>query len=350
MIKTKREFSNRLLDWFDQHGRKTLPWQVNKIPYRVWISEVMLQQTQVATVIPYYEKFMASFPDVKSLASAELDEVLHHWSGLGYYSRAKNLHKAAKMIMDEFGGEFPDTQASIETLPGIGRSTAGAILSMGFKKRAAILDGNVKRVVARLYALDGWVGKADVLKQFWAIAEKHTPADRVDDFSQAIMDLGATLCTRSRPACSECPFVRDCSAYKTETIAKYPAKKPKKVMPVKQTHWLVLSCENQFFVKQRSMEGIWPGLFSFLNFDDAEGLKNFCDEYQLDAEKLSGHSVFRHTFSHYHLDISVQLLMLAKKPKSLKVLGGQWFDPAQPKSIGFAAPVSKVIQKLQSES
>lgn len=350
MIKIKPKFSERLLDWFDQHGRKALPWQVDKTPYRVWISEIMLQQTQVATVIPYYEKFMASFPDVERLACADLDEVLHHWSGLGYYSRAKNLHKTAKMIVDEFDGEFPDAQESIETLPGIGRSTAGAILSIGFKKRAAILDGNVKRVVARLYALDGWVGKSDVLKRFWMIAEKHTPTDRVDDFTQAIMDLGATLCTRSRPVCSECPFVRDCSAYDANAIDKYPAKKPKKVMPVKQTHWLVLSCKNQFFVRQRSLEGVWPGLFGFLDFDDIEALKSFCDEYQLNTGKLVAHPDFRHTFSHYHLDISVTLIALDKKPTNLKPLDGQWFDPARPKSIGFAAPVSNIIQKLQSEA
>ncbi|MCY4045201.1 MAG: A/G-specific adenine glycosylase [Cellvibrionales bacterium] len=340
-------FSSRLLAWYDRHGRKTLPWQVNKTPYRVWISEIMLQQTQVATVIPYYEKFMASFPTVGCLAKSELDSVLHHWSGLGYYSRAKNLHKAAKMVVDEFDGEFPKTQEQMEQLPGVGRSTAGAILSIGHKKRAAILDGNVKRVIARLYALDGWVGKASVLKKFWEVAEAHTPSKRVDAFSQAIMDLGATLCTRSQPNCSICPFVNDCKAYSTQSIVKYPEKKPKKTLPIKQVHWLVLAFEGQFFIRQRPLEGIWPGLFGFIDFDDKDALRSFCHDRDLDDGELSAYPEFRHTFSHYHLDISVNLMQCLDEPKHLSDLNGEWFDPCSPKSIGFAAPVAKVLQQLQ---
>jgi A/G-specific adenine glycosylase len=206
------EFAARVLNWFDGHGRKDLPWQQNINPYRVWISEIMLQQTQVQTVIPYYERFMQSFPDLASLAAANIDAVLQHWSGLGYYARARNLHRAAQIIRDNHNGVFPNTFDDVVALPGIGRSTAGAVLAIASGARHAILDGNVKRVLARHAAVGGWPGKTEVVTRLWSLAEENTPINRVADYTQAIMDLGATLCTRSKPGCYACPVAVDCAA------------------------------------------------------------------------------------------------------------------------------------------
>lgn len=208
----KQSFSTRLLAWFEQHGRKDLPWQQTPSPYRVWVSEIMLQQTQVATVIPYFERFMQRFPDVLKLANAEQDEVLHLWTGLGYYARGRNLHKAAQTIRDEFGGEFPTTLDQVMALPGIGRSTAGAILSLSLGQHHAILDGNVKRVLARYHAIEGWPGTATIEKQLWGLAEQHVPPDDNAAYTQAIMDLGATVCRRSKPLCPLCPQNQQCQA------------------------------------------------------------------------------------------------------------------------------------------
>ena len=220
------DFSRAVLTWFDKHGRKTLPWQQGITPYRVWLSEIMLQQTQVTTVIPYFERFVARFPDVASLAAAPINDVLHLWTGLGYYARARNLHRCAQTLVCNYGGEFPATVEALAELPGIGRSTAGAIVSIAFKQRAAILDGNVKRVLARYHAVAGWPGDATTLKTLWVHAETHTPKKRVNNYTQAMMDLGATLCTRSKPACERCPVMSTCVAYATGQVNLYPGKKP----------------------------------------------------------------------------------------------------------------------------
>ena len=230
-MSAKTDIATPLLDWFDQHGRKDLPWQVDRTPYRVWVSEIMLQQTQVSTVIPFYERFMDQFPDVVALASAAEDAVLHLWTGLGYYARARNLHRCAKHICDAHGGVFPSDLAGLEALPGIGRSTAGAILCLAMDTRAPILDGNVKWVLARYHAFAGWPGQRAVSERLWASAEQHTPWDRVADYTQAIMDLGATVCTRSKPDCARCPLTRDCLARKQNNQTAYPGKKPRKRYP-----------------------------------------------------------------------------------------------------------------------
>jgi len=225
-------FRERVFDWFDAHGRKSLPWQYDKTPYRVWVSEIMLQQTQVTTVIPYFERFMARFPNVLALAQAPQDDVLHLWTGLGYYARARNLHKAAKVVVDEHDGEFPTHDLKAMTaLPGIGRSTAGAIVSISTGQRAAILDGNVKRVLARLHAVDGWPGKSDVLARLWALAECYTPDKRLPDYTQAMMDLGAMICTRGKPSCLLCPFEDVCVAHAQGEERRYPGSKPKRELP-----------------------------------------------------------------------------------------------------------------------
>ena len=219
------EFACRVLEWYDRHGRKDLPWQ-QAGAYGIWVSEIMLQQTQVQTVIPYYERFMRRFPDAGSLADAALDDVLQHWSGLGYYARARNLHKAAAVIRDAHGGEFPRAFDDVVALPGVGRSTAGAIVSLAFGERQPILDGNVKRVLARHEAIAGWPGTAAVQERLWSVAERHTPHERVAEYTQAIMDLGATVCTRSNPTCDECPVAVDCEARRAQTIADFPGRKP----------------------------------------------------------------------------------------------------------------------------
>ena len=233
-------FADRVLAWFDVHGRKDLPWQHPRTPYRVWISEVMLQQTQVATVIPYFERFIARFPNVDTLARAEIDDVLHLWTGLGYYARGRNLHAAARRIVDEHDSELPKTLDALIALPGIGRSTAGAILSAGHGIRASILDGNVKRVLARYFAVDGYPGERAVAETLWAHAEANTPDARVADYTQAIMDLGATLCTRSRPRCFDCPVSAECIALKNDSTDRYPAARPRKALPVRRARMFVL--------------------------------------------------------------------------------------------------------------
>lgn len=218
------QFSAQVLDWYDKYGRKTLPWQIDKTPYKVWLSEVMLQQTQVATVIPYFERFMARFPTVTDLANAPLDEVLHLWTGLGYYARARNLHKAAQQVATLHGGKFPETFEEIAALPGVGRSTAGAILSLSLGKHFPILDGNVKRVLARCYAVSGWPGKKEVENKLWSLSKQVTPAVGVERFNQAMMDLGAMICTRSKPKCSLCPLQNGCIAAANDSWSLYPGK------------------------------------------------------------------------------------------------------------------------------
>ncbi|HNP37856.1 MAG TPA: A/G-specific adenine glycosylase, partial [Woeseiaceae bacterium] len=244
------EIAPRLLAWFDEHGRKDLPWQVDD-PYRVWVSEIMLQQTQVQTVIPYFTRFIARFGDVRALADAAIDEVLHHWSGLGYYARARNLHAAAKLIRDEFGGKFPASADELKALPGIGRSTAAAILALSFGERYAILDGNVKRVLARHSAVPGWPGKTAVAKTLWQLAEQNTPRDRVGAYTQAIMDLGATLCTRSKPRCSDCPLKSDCCALAEGAVASYPGSKPRKVKPLRETSMMLALAGDAVYLERR---------------------------------------------------------------------------------------------------
>lgn len=338
-------FALRLLQWFDLHGRHDLPWQQDITPYRVWVSEIMLQQTQVSTVIPYYQAFMHSFPSVHALANASEDDVLHHWSGLGYYARARNLHKAAKMVVEN-GGEFPIGVEVLVELPGIGRSTAGAIASIAQNQYAAILDGNVKRVLARHQAIEGWAGQAKVADKLWLIAEAETPKKRTADYTQAIMDLGATLCTRSKPLCNFCPVSEDCLALATNSIADYPGKKPKKVMPVKQTQMLILqNKQGDVLLKKRPASGIWGGLWSL---PELEGSVEDWVQQQF-QQTAPSHSwpVMRHTFSHYHLDIQPIAVQLSKESPQIMEGGQQlWYNSAHPEQIGLAAPVKKLIDAL----
>ena len=345
------DFSECVLAWFDEHGRKHLPWQRDKTPYRVWVSEIMLQQTQVATVIPYYEKFMRRFPDLASLAEAPEDDVLSHWSGLGYYARARNLHKCAKRAVADYVGELPSDIDELVTMPGIGLSTAGAVLSLSLGQSHAILDGNVKRVLARYHAVQGWPGSKPVLDTLWAHSHQHTPSMRTADFNQAMMDLGATLCTRSKPACHRCPLAAHCEALAGGDPTVYPAKKPKKDIPVKSTVMLLLSNEaGDVLMQKRPPSGIWGGLWSLPEVAETDETVPWLKKAGLVATS-NGVSVarFRHTFSHYHLDIDVQALTVdVLDAVILEAVERVWYNGVQFPG-GVAAPVSKILNSLEGE-
>ncbi len=356
MKKTTPEFSERVLNWFDRHGRKNLPWQHPITPYRVWISEIMLQQTQVATVIPYYDKFMTSFPSLESLANAPIDDVLKHWSGLGYYARARNLHKAAQQVRDEFNGEFPDDLESVVSLSGIGRSTAGAILSIAFQQKQAILDGNVKRVLARYHCVEGWYGNAKVQKELWLLADKHLPHDapksRYADYTQAMMDLGATLCTRSRPDCNQCPLQEDCTALKTGTTDKYPTPKPKKTLPERSAIMLMMHRDNEIYLAKRPPTGIWGGLWGFPQFTDLEEAEAWLDDQGYAADTLNSATAlanYKHTFSHYRLTIH-PLLIQYQKPHTCAVMETEeslWYNIHEEFNGGLATPVQDLLETFK---
>jgi A/G-specific adenine glycosylase len=341
------EFAQRLLDWYDRHGRHDLPWQRDATPYHVWLSEIMLQQTQVATVIPYYERFTARFPTLADLARADIDEVLHHWSGLGYYARGRNLHRAARHLVAEYGGEFPADLEALQTLPGVGRSTAGAILSSALGGRAAILDGNVKRVLARYHAVTGWPGQTAVARQLWALAEEHTPRTRVADYTQAIMDLGATLCTRTRPACARCPQAMDCAAHAAGRQADFPGRKPRKTLPTRRTVFVVAATpDGGMFLQRRAASGLWGGLWCFPEVEDEPAAIAYC-RTSLGAEVSGAQALapLRHSFSHYHLEISPLLLTLSRHPGAISEGDALccWPGDALP-AVGIAAPVRRVWQ------
>jgi len=342
-----QDFSQRILKWFDQHGRKHLPWQQNISPYRVWISEIMLQQTQVSTVIPYFETFMQRFPTVTDLAAASIDEVLHLWTGLGYYTRARNLHKAAQYVAYECNGQFPTGQDNLTALPGVGRSTAGAIEAIGNRGVATILDGNVKRVLARFHAIEGWPGQSQVEKQLWHVAEQHTPTQRCADYTQAMMDMGATLCTRNKPNCQACPLQQDCQALAQNRTSELPAKKPRKTLPVKHTTmYIIADPDGNILLKQRPPQGLWGGLWVLPEHDKLEQITQYGE--------INGHNPlpgFRHTFSHFHLDIDVVSITLSNKhPQIMDADGLLWYNYHQPAAIGLAAPVKLLLDRYHEET
>lgn len=347
---TPKQFQKTLLTWFDQYGRKELPWQQNKTPYRVWVSEIMLQQTQVATVIPYYTRFMKQFPSLKQLAQADLDAILHLWTGLGYYSRARNLHKAARDIVSTLHGRFPNTMEDLVTLPGIGPSTAGAILACAFNQQATILDGNVKRVLTRLYGIRSPITDKDTEKQLWDIATSLTPQERVADYTQAMMDLGATLCTRSKPQCDICPFKNQCEAYKHDWVAQLPAKTRKKPLPIKQTAFLIMAYQNSILLEKKQGKGVWQGLWSFPECDydiQSTTLTNSIHEtYGYTPSVITPLAPFRHTFSHYHLEINPIHVIINKIPKKNGRKEQLWYSLDAPNPVGLPQPVKRLLEQL----
>ncbi len=344
------EFQQTILFWFDQYGRKNLPWQQNMTPYRIWLSETMLQQTQVTTVIPYFNAFIEKFPDIESLANAPVDEVLQRWSGLGYYARARNLHKTAQLIVER--GCFPDTLDELIALPGIGLSTAGAILSIAFKKSYPILDGNVKRLLARFKAVYGWSGNSQVNKELWSISAYLTPVERVADYTQAMMDLGALICTRSKPACETCPLKGHCLARITDSVLLLPTPKPRKTLPVKQLTFLLLTDNSgQILLEKRPPTGIWGGLWSLPEFDCIEAARNWCLIKNMAIVDQMTLATKRHTFSHYHLDYT-PLLIETDNPINIVMEANQtvWYKAEQIDELGLAAPIKLLLQqKLKYE-
>lgn len=341
----KREkLSSATLEWWDLHGRKDLPWQHRPTPYRVWVSEVMLQQTQVKSVIRYFDPFMTRFPSVESLASASQDEVLAQWTGLGYYSRARNLHKAAQAVVNQFGGTFPDDLTNLQTLPGIGRSTAGAILSLAFGLRAPILDGNVKRVLARVHAVAGAPAKASTLNTLWALAEEHTPEHRFGHYTQAMMDLGATLCTRSKPQCLICPLQEICTARQQGTPTAYPQASARKDIPNKHVHMLIAqTSDGSILLEKRPPSGVWASLWSLPEFEDRAALCNWLAQHRMGLRAdMTELEPFRHTFSHFHLNVTPVLAQTGSGQLIMDSASHVWFQGGKPPG-GFAAPVKSLL-------
>ncbi|MCP4985779.1 MAG: A/G-specific adenine glycosylase [Colwellia sp.] len=347
-------FGQQVVSWYHQQGRKHLPWQQNKTPYRVWISEIMLQQTQVATVIPYYQRFMTSFPTITDLANADEDTVLHHWTGLGYYARARNLHKAAKLMTSDFEGEFPTKIEQVIALPGIGRSTAGAILSLSLKQHHPILDGNVKRVLARSYLVEGYNGLSKFDKALWQLSEQLTPSIETDSFNQAMMDLGATVCTRSKPTCDLCPVEQSCLAKAGNQQSKFPQKKPKKKIPEKKTIMIIPRIKgdkkNQVLMEKRPPTGIWGGLWCFHELNEITELDDLLTSLSLKALSSQTLPEFRHTFSHFHLDITpVVVDCQAYDSRKINEPNPQkWYDLNQGLSVGLAASTQKLLTLLSN--
>ena len=346
-------FAERVLNWFDQHGRKGLPWQQDISPYRVWISEIMLQQTQVNTVIPYFLKFMDSFPDVNSLANADQDYVLKHWSGLGYYARARNLHKAAQTIRDEYSGRFPENIDDVIALSGIGKSTAGAILSIACQQSHAILDGNVKRVLARYYIVDGWTGSAKAQKQLWKYAEALLPTaslKRTADYTQVMMDLGATICTRSKPKCSACPLHGDCKALALGKTQEYPQPKPKKSLPKRSTIMLILqNTQNEVMLQKRPATGIWGGLWSFPQFETGDQANEWLlENFNIELNSHAKLPELIHTFSHFRLTIQPYLVQIESQQQGIMEAEAQlWYNINTEFDGGLAAPITTLLKTLK---
>ena len=342
-----RSLAPRLLAWFADHGRHDLPWQQDRSPYRVWVSEIMLQQTQVATVIPYYGRFMARFPDVAALAAAPLDEVLHLWSGLGYYARARNLHRAARIVRDAFGGSVPEEHAALVGLPGIGRSTAGAILALARDARHPILDGNVKRVLARWFGVDGFPGEASVAAELWDLSEAVTPRRRAADFTQAIMDLGATLCTHRNPRCDACPLAADCVARRTGRTGELPARRAPRRRPRRRVVWLVFRRGAAVLLERRPPSGIWGGLWGFPEFAtrgaaEASAVARSGGRPPIVVEL----DPLRHVFTHFELEIAPLLVELDRRSALVEGAAETWYKSRAPTKLGLAAPVATLVAEL----
>ena len=337
-------FQKQLLAWFDQHGRHDLPWQTPRDAYRVWLSEVMLQQTQVATVIPYFKKFIHRFPTVQSLAAANIDDLLALWAGLGYYTRAKNLHKAARLV-DQMGA-FPNDLTALMALPGVGRSTAGAILAQAFNQYGVILDGNVRRVLIRFHALHGDPTSSTLQKSLWELAEHYTPKKRIVDYSQAIMDLGAMVCTRSKPQCPICPLNKECRGYAEQTVNLLPNKRIAKKIPLKSTVMLVIqNAKQQLCFIKRPLSGLWNGLWCLPMLEQNQQLTEWLNQQHYRIKQQQTLPTFRHTFSHFALDISVLLIDIhAFKKKPLT--DQQWFTREEALQLGIPAPVKKILVQL----
>jgi A/G-specific adenine glycosylase len=345
---TYSPIAGALIDWHHLHGRHDLPWQLERTPYRVWVSEIMLQQTQVAAVIPYYERFIARFPDERALAAGSIDEVLHLWSGLGYYARARNLHRAAIRICEQHGGLFPLDFESVASLPGIGRSTAGAILALSCGERWPILDGNVRRVLSRYFAVEGDPCARATVELLWSHAARCTPTVQVDVYTQAIMDLGATLCTRAGPRCGECPLSAQCDARRSGTQHRIPPPRRRALKRRRHTFMLLAMHSDNVLLVQRSPHGIWGGLWCLPEFGSPEAARAFLAEHAAGpgAQAPQPLASIDHSFTHFDLTITP---LLARCDASTGVADARptlWYDPRNPPAVGLPAPIKVLLENL----
>ena len=340
-----KHFGETLLHWFDIHGRKDLPWQSPRNAYRVWVSEIMLQQTQVKTAIPYFIRFLTSFPDVDALAKASEDEVLAHWSGLGYYSRARNLHKTAMIIKNDHQGEFPRELKTLIQCPGIGPSTAAAILSLAYDMSTAILDGNVKRVLSRYFLIGGDPQQRVTQQKLWQLANGCMPEKRCADYTQAIMDFGATCCTPKNPLCTNCPLKTSCLAHQTDVVSLYPEKKTKKPLPTKQEQFLLIhTSDDLIYLEKRPSNGLWGGLWCLPNIDIGASPTSYVQEtYVLHTEEAQPLMSMKHSFSHFHLHIFALTLQTNTNINILSVAPGRWFKAHELSTLGLAKPVQIIL-------
>lgn len=345
-----REFAEKLLDWQRQHGRHNLPWQVSD-PYRVWLSEIMLQQTQVSSVLVYYTRFIERFPDVHTLAQASVDEVLTLWSGLGYYSRARNLHKAAIMVCEEFGGAFPEQPAQLIRLPGVGRSTAAAISAFAFSRRHAILDGNVKRVLARVFGIAGWPGEKKIENSMWQLAESLLPAsaDDMPAYTQGIMDLGATLCSRGKPACERCPMQQDCVAHQTGRTGELPPARPKKAIPTRYATLLMAMHNGQVLLERRPPTGIWGGLLSLPELGSTHSAQDWLVQAG-EGDILPAWPEIEHIFTHFRLIITPLPVSLSMLHAQAQDSAARWLPLGDAADAGVPAPVKRMLKHLAKSS
>lgn len=341
------QFAPALLGWWDDDGRKDLPWQQNPTLYRVWVSEIMLQQTQVGTVVRYYDRFMGAFPDVQTLAYAELDRVLHLWSGLGYYARARNMHRAAGEIADRFNGELPSDIDALESLPGIGRSTAGAILALAADRRHPILDGNARRVLARVFGVAGWPGDTQVNRELWQLADACTPSRRVANYTQAIMDLGASVCTRRKAKCIACPLNQQCIAHRGDVVDQIPTPRPKRDRPQREVVLvMVVRDDGAVLLEKRPSSGVWGGLWGFPETDDVDQVPAWClSKVGIVPLRVEVRSVLRHGFTHFDLAMTPVEAHI-KSPPERAMEGDQWlwYNLSQPAAVGIAAPVARLLE------
>jgi A/G-specific adenine glycosylase len=386
-----KDFAFRLIVWQRTHGRHGLPWQGGDA-YRVWLSEIMLQQTQVATVIPYFQRFVISFPNIAALAAATEEQVLAHWSGLGYYARGRNLHKAAKIIVENYHGEFPREFAQIVELPGIGRSTAAAVCALAYHQRCAILDGNVKRVLARYCGVEGWAGNKQVEELLWQQAENLLPppcrgrvgegvellrstaftpvlafplkggrdvlavneqpelSGDIATYTQALMDIGATVCTRSKPKCVLCPVQSDCVALQTERTAELPTPRPRKAVPERYATFLLLMHGNDILLEKRPSSGIWGGLWCPPQFDDEDAGRDWFVRNGMEASQGERLETFTHTFTHFKLHITPLKIQLAHKPLSAAQPGSVWLDVKEALQAAIPTPVRMLLGKQLGRS
>ncbi|ACL30895.1 A/G-specific adenine glycosylase [Buchnera aphidicola] len=345
---TKYIFSQLVLNWYHKNGRKDLPWQINKTLYTVWISEIMLQQTTVKSAIPYFKKFILNFPNIKSLNDSKLDDVLYLWSGLGYYNRAKNIYKSAQIIKKKYKGIFPDQFSNIIQLPGIGRSTAGAILSLSLNFFYPILDGNVKRILVRYYGISGLLKDKKIEKKLWNIIESITPIHNTGKFNQGMMDIGASICISIKPKCTICPLKKECIAQIEKKWEKYPLKNIKKTLPQKISWFIIIKHENNFWLKKNTEQEIWKELFCFPKFKNKEEALIWLKEKKININTCENMISFFHKFSHFILHINPILIRLPYisgffKENHKKI----WYNLKNPQHIGLPRPVQKILENFK---